>query len=105
MTDKKQEGSRQQQTQTHQTRQCIVCRLVKPKPDLIRIANDITSQPSIDWNRTSQSRGCYVCNAVTCMNKLAKAPTMVERHLKTKLNHLAASRLKEQIESILEGTR
>jgi hypothetical protein len=39
------------------------------------------------------------------MNKLAKAPTMVERHLKTKLNHLAASRLKEQIESILEGTR
>ena len=85
-----------------QNRKCIVCRSVKPRSRLFRIATDIDATPVIDWIGTQQSRGCYVCHLRACMSKLAVAPLMVERHLKGKFSLQSTSELTKQIQDILE---
>ena len=92
-----------QQTRANHNRKCIVCRAVKPRAELLRIAYDMSSSLVIDWKRSTQSRGCYICITSMCMNKLAKAPTILERHLKNKMDLPATAKLKDQIENVLKG--
>jgi predicted RNA-binding protein YlxR (DUF448 family) len=85
-----------------QNRKCIVCRSVKPRSQLLRIATHIGAAPLIDWIGTQQGRGCYVCHLRPCLNKLVAAPLMVERHLKAKVDLQSTSDLKKQIQNVLE---
>jgi len=87
----------------HQSRKCVVCRAVRARAGLIRIATDASSIPVLDWKRSKQSRGCYICYEVACLGKLTKTPRIVERHLKRTLKPWATERLKEQLQNVMDG--
>jgi len=102
MTDNKHKEGVRPKLPAPQNRKCIVCRSVKPRSRLFRIAVDVDATLVIDWIGIQQSRGCYVCQLRTCMSKLAAAPLMVERHLKGKFSLQSTSELLKQIQDILE---
>lgn len=52
-------------------RMCVVCREMKPQKELVRIV--ITQQGyEVDLTGKKNGRGCYVCTAEECVNKLEK---------------------------------
>lgn len=61
-------------------RQCVICRLPKPKPELIRI---VGSDEGLVLDRTGKKagRGAYLCYDKACHEK-AKKSKVLERQLK-----------------------
>mgnify|MGYP000092045662 CR=1 FL=1 len=63
-------------------RQCIGCREMKNKKDLIRILKTDTEGIIIDVTGKKNGRGAYICNSIDCL-KLAQKKKSLERSLKT----------------------
>lgn len=53
-------------------RTCMGCNQKKDKKDLIRIVKNKDNQISIDKTGKKEGRGAYICNEVTCLEKLKK---------------------------------
>ena len=53
-------------------RTCIACRTKGQKEQFIRIIAD-NGDAKIDETKKSSTRGMYICNNSTCINKLLKA--------------------------------
>ena len=53
-------------------RTCIACRTKKDKCDLIRIVAK-ENIATVDETGKANTRGIYICNEKTCINKLLKA--------------------------------
>jgi uncharacterized protein len=53
-------------------RTCIVCRRVRPKRDLVRLARRADGRVVVDRPATMPGRGAYVCNGLECTAGLAK---------------------------------
>ena len=54
-------------------RQCLGCREMKPKRELIRVVRSPEGDVSLDFNGRKPGRGAYVCPNMECLKKARKA--------------------------------
>ena len=53
-------------------RQCLGCREMKPKRELIRVVRSPEGEISLDFKGKAPGRGAYVCPDPECMKKVMK---------------------------------
>ena len=54
-------------------RQCLGCREMKPKRELIRVVRSSDGAISLDFRGKAPGRGAYVCPNSACLKKAVKA--------------------------------
>ena len=54
-------------------RQCVGCREMKPKPELIRVVKSPEGEVSLDFRGKKPGRGAYVCPQAECLKKARKS--------------------------------
>lgn len=54
-------------------RQCVGCREMKPKKELIRVVRSAEGNISLDFKGKAPGRGAYVCPEMQCLKKAIKA--------------------------------
>ena len=54
-------------------RQCLGCREMKPKRELIRVVRSPEGEVSLDFRGRKPGRGAYVCPNPECLKKARKA--------------------------------
>ena len=54
-------------------RSCIACRVKKDKKDLIRIVKNKENEISIDKTGKKPGRGAYICDSMSCLEKVIKS--------------------------------
>lgn len=79
-------------------RQCLGCREMKPKKELIRVVRPPDgSAPFLDFKGKANGRGAYVCPDKVCLKKAAKSRAL-ERALDTVIPEEVHAQLAEQME-------
>ena len=63
-------------------RQCLGCREMKPKKELIRVVRSPEGELSIDFKGKKPGRGAYVCRDTACLAR-AKKSKAIERAFET----------------------
>ena len=63
-------------------RQCLGCREMKPKPELIRVVRSPEGELSLDFRGKKPGRGAYVCPDPACLKKARKSRAL-ERAFET----------------------
>lgn len=63
-------------------RQCVGCREMKDKKDLLRVVKSPAGVASLDFGGKKPGRGAYVCHEVGCLQKARKSKAL-ERALET----------------------
>ena len=63
-------------------RQCLGCREMKNKKDLIRVVRSPEGEVSLDWVGKKPGRGAYVCPNSECLKK-ARESRALERAFET----------------------
>lgn len=63
-------------------RQCLGCREMKPKRELIRVVRSPEGEISLDFRGKAPGRGVYVCPDPECLKKAQKTRAL-ERSLDT----------------------
>jgi len=53
-------------------RQCVGCRLMKPKSELVRVVKSPEGEVSLDKKGKKPGRGAYVCPDTECLNRAVK---------------------------------
>lgn len=80
-------------------RQCVGCREMKSKKELIRIIKTADHEFMIDTTGRKNGRGAYICQNLDCLEKAVKSkglersfqcaiPSEVYEQLKEEMNHL-----------------
>lgn len=54
-------------------RQCLGCREMKPKKELVRVVRTPEGEVTLDVTGRTNGRGAYVCNDATCLKKAVKS--------------------------------
>jgi len=54
-------------------RQCLGCREMKPKNELIRAVKSPEGDVSLDSTGKKPGRGAYICNDLSCLQKVIKS--------------------------------
>ena len=54
-------------------RQCLGCREMKPKRELIRVVKSPEGDVSLDFKGKKPGRGAYVCHSAECMKRAEKS--------------------------------
>lgn len=54
-------------------RQCVGCREMKPKRELIRVVKSPEDEISLDFRGKKAGRGAYVCPQAECLKKARKS--------------------------------
>lgn len=57
-------------------RQCLGCREMKPKKELIRVVRSPEGNISLDFKGKASGRGAYVCPSSQCLKKAIKAKAL-----------------------------
>ena len=57
-------------------RQCLGCREMKPKKELIRVVRSPQGEVSLDFKGKLPGRGAYVCPNPACLAKARKAKAL-----------------------------
>ena len=57
-------------------RQCIGCREMKPKKELIRVVRSPEGVLSLDFRGKAPGRGAYLCPDVRCLKQAQKAKAL-----------------------------
>ena len=78
-------------------RQCLGCREMKPKRELIRVVRSPEGEISLDFKGKSPGRGAYVCPRPDCLKKAVKARA-IERALNTAIPAEIYERLEREME-------
>ena len=63
-------------------RQCVGCREMKPKKELIRVVRSPEGEISLDFRGKAPGRGAYVCPDGACLKKAMKSKAL-ERAFET----------------------
>ena len=79
-------------------RQCLGCREMKPKKELIRVVRSPEGEISLDFKGKASGRGASVCPAPRCLNKAIKA-----RALERAFSAQIPPEIYERLESQMEG--
>jgi len=78
-------------------RQCLGCREMKPKRELIRAVRAPDGGISLDFKGKAPGRGAYVCRSKQCLQKAIKARAL-ERAFNTAIPEEVYAALTEQME-------
>lgn len=84
-------------------RQCVGCREMKPKKEMIRVIKTPEGELALDANGKKNGRGAYVCFSLDCLKK-ARRSKGLERSLKTGIPEEIYDRLEEELTQ-LDGER
>ena len=57
-------------------RQCLGCRVMKPKPELIRVVKSPEGEVSLDFRGKKPGRGAYVCRSADCLKRAVKTKAL-----------------------------
>ena len=57
-------------------RQCVGCREMKPKKELIRVVRSPEGDISLDFRGKAPGRGAYLCPDPACMKRAVKAKAL-----------------------------
>ena len=79
-------------------RQCLGCREMKPKKELIRVVRSPEGEVSLDFRGKAPGRGAYVCPDPECLKKAIKTKA-IDRAFGVKLPEEVLDRLAERMES------
>ncbi len=79
-------------------RQCLGCREMKPKRELIRVVRSSEGAVSLDFRGKSPGRGAYVCPNAQCLKKAIKARAL-ERAFSTQIPEEIYRALEEEMEA------
>ena len=77
-------------------RQCVGCREMKPKPELIRVVKSPEGEVSLDFRGKKPGRGAYVCPQAECLKKARKSRAL-ERAFSAPLPDEVYEALEEQM--------
>lgn len=78
-------------------RQCLGCREMKPKRELIRVVRSPQGEISLDFKGKAQGRGAYVCPKLECLKKAVKSKA-IERALEASVPEEIYVRLRDEME-------
>lgn len=79
-------------------RQCLGCREMKPKRELIRVVRSPEGAISLDFRGKANGRGAYVCPRPDCLKKAVRAKAL-ERALETPIPDEIFAQLQAQMEA------
>ena len=79
-------------------RQCLGCREMKPKRELIRVVRSPSGEIALDFKGKAQGRGAYLCPQAECLKKAARSRAL-ERSLETAIPDEIYAQLSEQMEA------
>lgn len=79
-------------------RQCLGCREMKPKRELIRVVRSPEGEISLDFKGKAYGRGAYVCPNPACLKKAVKARAL-ERAFSAQIPPEVYEKLNEEMEA------
>ena len=79
-------------------RQCLGCREMKPKRELIRVVRSPEGEVSLDFKGKAPGRGAYVCPNPDCLKKAIRAKAL-ERAFSTQIPPEVYEKLNEEMEA------
>ena len=79
-------------------RQCLGCREMKPKRELIRVVRSPEGEISLDFKGKTSGRGAYVCPNPACLKKAVKARAL-ERAFSAQIPPEVYEKLNEEMEA------
>lgn len=79
-------------------RQCLGCREMKPKRELIRVVRSPEGEISLDFKGKASGRGAYVCPNPACLKKAVKARAL-ERAFSAQIPPDVYEKLNEEMEA------
>lgn len=79
-------------------RQCLGCREMKPKRELIRVVRSPEGNISLDFKGKASGRGAYVCPEPQCLKKAIKAKAL-ERAFSTQIPPEIYESLEKELEA------
>ncbi len=65
-------------------RQCLGCREMKPKKELIRVVKSPEGEISLDFRGKAPGRGAYLCPDANCLKRAIKSKAL-ERGFETQI--------------------
>lgn len=77
-------------------RQCLGCREMKPKKELIRVVKSPEGEISLDFKGKKPGRGAYLCPDPACLAKVRKSRAL-ERAFSAQLPGEVYTALEEQM--------
>lgn len=78
-------------------RMCAMCKVRKPKSELLRIAKNKCDEISIDFTNKAPGRGAYICKNENCI-KNAEKRSVFEKSFKCKIDRSIYSQIYNLIE-------
>ena len=78
-------------------RQCLGCREMKPKKELIRVVRSPEGTISLDFSGKAPGRGAYLCRSGECLKKAVKSKSL-ERAFSAQIPQEIYDALTEQME-------
>ena len=78
-------------------RQCLGCREMKPKRELIRVVRSPEGAISLDFRGKASGRGAYVCRDAKCLKKAIRAKAL-ERAFSVQIPAEIYERLEREME-------
>ena len=78
-------------------RQCVGCREMKAKQELIRVVRSPEGAVSLDFKGKLPGRGAYVCRDAECLKKAIKSKAL-DRAFETSIPEEVYAQLSEQME-------
>ena len=79
-------------------RQCVGCRVMKEKRELIRVVKSPEGEISLDFKGKKPGRGAYLCPDRSCLKRAQKARAL-ERAFETALPPEVYEALEEQMKA------
>lgn len=79
-------------------RQCLGCREMKPKRELIRVVRSPEGAITLDFKGKVSGRGAYVCHNLACLKKAEKSKA-IDRALEVGIPEEIYAQLYEQMEA------
>lgn len=79
-------------------RQCLGCREMKPKKELIRVVRSPEGKISLDFKGKASGRGAYICPEPQCLKKAIKA-----RALERAFSAQIPPEIYEKLQNEMEG--
>ena len=84
-------------------RQCLGCREMKPKAELVRVVRSPEGTVSLDLRGKAPGRGAYVCRDAGCLKKALRSKA-VSRALSVEIPPEVYDALAAQMEEEADGT-
>lgn len=78
-------------------RQCLGCREMKPKKELIRVVRSPEGEISLDFRGKAPGRGAYICPDAQCLKRAIKARAL-EKAFSAQIPDTVYEKLNEEME-------